>query len=175
MTTTTKTAPKIPATLQPHQVVAIRDSREQLPWNLSPLAMVEGSLQTGDYSFRGGEQLCRIERKRLDDLLACVGRERERFEREIERLLAFPARCLIIESDWPEIEAGEYRSKVSPKAVAGSILAWTSLGLPVMLAGNRQRAQDLAARFLFLTARRLWRNGRDLIAFTIGAEVEVEE
>ena len=68
----------IPADLRPEHVVAIIDTREQLPLDLSPLQSVAGSLTTGDYSVRGLESIIAIERKGLSDLLGCVGQERER-------------------------------------------------------------------------------------------------
>ena len=89
---------KLAAKLSPEQIVAIIDTREQLPLDLSPLASIRGTLQTGDYSVRGLENVVAIERKSLDDLLACCGRERDRFEKEIQRLVAYPVRALVIEA-----------------------------------------------------------------------------
>jgi ERCC4-type nuclease len=153
----------LPAELSPAQVVAIVDTREQAPFDLAPLQMVEGSLTTGDYSFRGGEDVCRIERKSIADLVQCCGRERERFEREVERLFAFPSKALVIEGSWDDIERGDWRAQVSPKAVAQSLLSWISRGLPVVLPGNRERAADFTARLLFLSARRQYRSARAMV------------
>ena len=71
----------IPAELKPEAVVAIVDSREQLPLDLSPLQMTVGTLKTGDYSVAGLTAYVALERKSESDFLACVGVERERFER----------------------------------------------------------------------------------------------
>ena len=60
-----------------------------------------------------------IERKGAD-LLQAIGAERERFEREIQRLLAFPVRAIVIEATWGELERGDWRSKVTPAAAMGS-------------------------------------------------------
>ena len=65
-----------PAELKPEMVTAIIDTREQLPVDLDPLQSVVRTLDLADYSWVGGEHICRIERKSLGDLLACVGRER---------------------------------------------------------------------------------------------------
>jgi ERCC4-type nuclease len=59
-------------TPKPDQITAIIDSREQLPLDLTPLAMVAGTLVTGDYSVRGLEKHVAIERKSLNDLLALL-------------------------------------------------------------------------------------------------------
>ncbi len=109
----------LPAELRPDQVVAIIDTREQLPLDLEPLAVEVGTLPTGDYSVKGLETVVAIERKSLTDLLGCIGQDRERFDREVMRLLAYPVRAIVIESTWQEVEAGQWRSKVTPAAAVG--------------------------------------------------------
>src|SRR5688572_20376527 len=104
---------KLPADIPPESIVAVADSREQTPWNLSPLQVVQGTLTTGDYSLAGLEHVVAIERKSLSDLLGCIGQDRERFDREVQRLLAYPCRALIVEASWADIEMGEWRSKVT--------------------------------------------------------------
>lgn len=90
---------KLPAALKPENVVALIDTREQLPLDLSPLRVQVGTLDTGDYVLLGCDHI-RIERKSLDDLLGCIGRDRERFDREVIRLLAYPVRVLLVEATW---------------------------------------------------------------------------
>ncbi len=67
----------IPTDLKPEHVVAVIDTREQLPLDLTPLRAVEGTLTTGDYSVVGLEHVVAIERKSLPDLLGCIGRARQ--------------------------------------------------------------------------------------------------
>ena len=139
--------------LQPEHVVALVDSREQLPLKLEPLAVEVTTLQTGDYSVAGLQDLVAVERKSLQDLVQCVGRERERFQRELDRLRAYPVRLLVVEAEWSQIERREYRGSVSPQSVIGSLLAWQSRGLPTMLVGDHERASLYVSRFLYLAAR----------------------
>jgi DNA excision repair protein ERCC-4 len=153
----------IPAELRPECVVAIVDTREQYPLDLSPLQTIGGTLATGDYSVQGLETIVAIERKSLQDLLACIGQERERFDREVMRLLAYPCRALVIEATWADLEAGDWRSKVSSAAALGSVLGWIAAGLPVILAGDHQRAGRYASRLLFTAARRRYREARALV------------
>lgn len=143
--------------LREQDITAIVDRREQRPLDLSPLKTIEGTLQTGDYSLLGLEHIVSCERKSLVDCIACCGRDRERFEREIERLLAFPVRLLVVETSWREIERGQWRSQLKPAHVTGSLLAWQSMGLPVLLSGTHQRAGRLVARLLFISARKRYR------------------
>ena len=152
---------KLPAKLDPSNVIAICDTREQIPLCLHPLKVELGTLQSGDYGLKGCDEI-RIEMKSLPDLLACCGVERERFEREVERLLAFRVRVLLIEANWQEIEQGQWRSKVSVESVIGSLLGWQAMGLSVHMAGNHERAGRHAARLLFTVARRRYAELRHL-------------
>jgi ERCC4-type nuclease len=148
---------------KPEHITAICDSREQLRLDLTPLKMVTGTLTTGDYSIAGLENIVAVERKSLADLIGCVGAERERFDREVQRLLAFPARMLVIESTWGAINLGGWRGKVTPASVTGSILGWVAAGLPTMLVGDHDEAGRAVARFLYIIARRRWRENRSLM------------
>ncbi|MCY2991306.1 MAG: hypothetical protein NTY19_26045 [Planctomycetota bacterium] len=159
----------IPAELRPESVVAIIDTREQCPLDLSPLQTITAALNTGDYSIVGLETVVSIERKSLTDLLGCIGQERERFDREVMRLLAYPVRALIIESTWQEIEAGDWRSKITSAAALGSLLGWIAAGLPVVMAGDHERAGRYVSRLLFTAARRRYREARALVGSVDGA------
>ncbi len=139
---------KLPAKLPASAITALIDTREQTPLILPELRTERATLATGDYSVRGMETIIAIERKSLPDLLGVCGRDRERFEREIMRLLAFPVRALVIEADWSDIERGEWRSQITPKAVGASLIAWQVRGLPVVMAGNHHRAAGLVASML---------------------------
>jgi len=154
---------RLPAELKPEAVTAIVDTREQRPLDLAPLATEAGTLTTGDYSVKGLEAIVAVERKSLGDLLSCIGTERERFEREVQRLLAYPVRALVVEATWPAIEAGGWRSKVTPAAAVGSLLGWVAAGLPVVMAGDHARAGRYVSRLLFTAARRRWREARGLV------------
>ncbi len=106
--------------------MAIIDTREQAPLDLSPLRSEAGTLATGDYSVKGLVDVVAIERKSLTDLLGCIGQDRERFDREVIRLLAYPTRAIIVEATWGQIEAGNWKSKVTPAAAIGSA-CWDGL------------------------------------------------
>ena len=148
--------------MKPDQVTAIVDTREQAPLDLSPLRSEPGTLATGDYSVKGLVNVIAIERKSLTDLLGCIGQERERFDREVIRLLAYPTRAIIVEATWGQIEAGNWKSKVTPAAAVGSLLGWIAQGVPVIMAKDHERAGRYVSRLLFTAARRRWREARRL-------------
>ena len=134
----------------------IVDSREQTPLRFANLPTTRGTLDAGDYSIVGLTHLVAVERKSLDDLLACIGRERERFKRELQRLRGYRFRMLVVEADAVTLEAGQWRSTLQPAHVLGSLAAWTAqYGLPVWLAGSHDGAGRFVERYLYQCARAL--------------------
>jgi ERCC4-type nuclease len=107
-------------------------------------------LPTGDYSILGMEDRVALERKTLADLYACVGGERKRFERELERLADFEYAAVIIEASLSNLLQGYEYSRVHPHSVIGSILAWSVKynRLPFFFADNRWRCRTIIYRLL---------------------------
>ena len=132
----------------------IIDSREQTPFTFVNMATESGTLDTGDYSIAGLTHLIAVERKSLPDLLACIGRDRDRFKRELQRLRAYPYRLLIVETNATQIEAGGWRGKLTPSHVLGSLSAWTAqYGLPIWLGGTHSECGRFVERYLYQSAR----------------------
>jgi DNA excision repair protein ERCC-4 len=154
----------IPAELPIETLTAIQDSREQNPLDLTPLRVEVGTLATGDYSIKGLEHVIAVERKSAEDMLGCIGRERERFDREIQRLLAYPTRAIVVEAGWQFFERGEWRGQVTTNAAIGSLLGWIAAGVPIVMAYDHERAGRFVSRMLFTAARRRWREARALVA-----------
>lgn len=82
------------------------------------------TLKTGDYSIVGHEDRIAIERKSMEDLFNCVGGDRKRFEKQLLRLneLEFPS--VVVEASWDQVLKGCPHSKLSPKSVHRSVIAW---------------------------------------------------
>ena len=77
--------------------VIVTDTREQTPLCFTHLRSERGTLDTGDYSVRGLEEVFAVERKSMADLVGSLTRERARFMREMHRLRGFQfARLLIV-------------------------------------------------------------------------------
>ena len=163
---------KLPAEPKPGDVTALIDSREQTPLDLAPLRVELATLATGDYSVRGLEQVVAIERKSAEDMLACIGRERERFDREIQRLLAYPVRAIVVEAGWQFWERGEWRGNVTPNAAIGSLLGWIAAGVPIVMAYDHARAGRFVSRILYTAVRRRWREARELVRNVEAATID---
>lgn len=148
-------------------MVAIIDTREQLGYTaeeLAPLQVVSGTLTTGDVTLRGLEQQVAFEIKHsIEDLLGCIGRGRERFGRQMQRMLAYPTRGVVCEFTWADLERGDWRGQITPAQATGSILGWMATGIPFLFAGNRDAAARAVARLLYIAARRRWREARALL------------
>lgn len=84
----------------------IRDTREQKGWHfpVSPpcLGTVVGTLKTGDYTLKGYEDQFVIERKgSIAEFVENV--VQQRFERELQRLEAFPHAFVVLEFTFDDI------------------------------------------------------------------------
>ena len=108
----------------------IIDTNEQLPYiflSIKPVpAVIYHKLETGDYSISGFENQITIERKSMSDLFKSTGNDRDRFEREFERMSLFPYAALVIEGDLSSIFLNPpYPSQMEPKSVYRTLLSWS--------------------------------------------------
>ena len=172
--------------LKYEDLVILIDSREQRPLEFfhpldarKKLRTEVFTLDTGDYSIKGlHKSEVAIERKSLDDLLNCVGKERDRFERELHRLLGFKSRAVVVEASWDIIMMGRdasnpampWRSKLVPSQVMGSIVGWQDLGVPFFFHPDREVLASWVRGMLWTRAKRC--NDR-LIEFYPGYHVGV--
>jgi len=127
------------------------DTREQLPFSFRgrECKLSFTTLPSGDYSLAHLKNLVCVERKSLADLMHCLGAERPRFFRELERLRGYEAAALVIESPLEDIQAGRYRSRITPQSVIQSIISiQVSYRLPICFARDRQAAEDFTFDFL---------------------------
>ena len=147
----------------------IIDSREQSPWAWEPSdATVEiAGLACGDYALASDTEMPKrrgqlrpvrfaIERKSLDDFLGTISAGWDRFQRELVRMEAFPARVVIVEGDFADCCFSQGAGCVSPPPhnhpalhpsfVARRIAELTMQGVSVLLAGNAEMASGMAYR-----------------------------
>ena len=129
------------------ELTVIVDTREQRPYSYP--GAIRGTLTTGDYSVAGFEDRVAVERKSFDDLFNTLGRGRDRFRRECERLSEFDYAAIVIESDVEAILAGHPISKMSPAAVLNTLFKWSiRFGIAVWFTGDRESGQAATYRIL---------------------------
>lgn len=133
----------------------IIDTREQTPLVFTRLPSRTGTLQSGDYSFAGAEELFAVERKSIADLVACcIGDNRDRFFRELHRLRGFHFKRLLVVGTVGEIERGEYRSQVKPTAVLATLAAIEArFDVPVVFAPSPEDAARKIESWAYWFAR----------------------
>ena len=169
-------------------LIILIDTREKNPLEFrnpadttKKLRCEKVTLDTGDYSIKGLEKCeVAVERKSLGDLLQCVGKERDRFERELHRLLAFSSRAVVVEASWDIIMMGRdaenparpWRSSLTPSQVMGSIVGWQDLGIPFFFHPDRDVLASWVRGLLWTRAKRC--NER-LIEFYPGYTIGQEE
>ena len=114
------------------------DSREKAPFSFIgiksdakhgnvPMVIptVGRTLRSGDYAIDGYDDLIAVERKSLEDCYQTLSHERERFERELDRLNFMQFAAVVIEASWVRILTDPPpHSKLSPKSVSRSIIAY---------------------------------------------------
>ena len=144
--------------------VIVIDTREQTPLAFARLQSVPGTLTTGDYSFRGCEELFAVERKTVPDLVACcVGESRERFFRELHRLRGYRFKRLLIVGTREQIAAGEYRSAIAPRAVLATLRAIEArFDVPVVFAADPPAAAKEIESWAYWFAREIVEAVNDL-------------
>ncbi len=144
--------------------VVICDTREQLPYSFAGLVadkkqgggpllvtVEREKLDAGDYSLLGFNDLVAVERKSAVDLFGTLGRGRERFERELERLAAMTIAAIVVEATWPEVlRSPPPRCRLPPKTVFRSVMAWQHRhpNIHWWFVGERRLGEITTIRFL---------------------------
>ena len=132
----------------------LTDTREQEPFpfageRYASDTVERAALTVGDYSLAGLADRVAVERKSLGDLVQCLGRERERFERELARGAALDAFAVVIEASFLDLARGQYRSKMQPHAACQSVAAFMGrYRVPFIFAGSRAAAEYACWSFL---------------------------
>ena len=133
----------------------IIDTREQQPYSFNGPVEV-GTLSTGDYSICGLENHIAVERKTIDDLIGCLTKDRDRFERELHKGRALDYFCLVIEGNLSDLANGRYRSKMLPKSAIQSLMAFSvRYRLPIFFCENRKYGARVTESLLLKYAREI--------------------
>ena len=121
---------------QGHRVLVV-------PWEFD-------TLTTGDYSIRGYESAVAVERKSHTDLISSLGKARDRFRREMERLAEMTYAAVVVECSLSDLvrKAPEW-SRMCPRSVVATMIAWSlDFTVPFWLADTRRQAEVLTFRYL---------------------------
>ncbi len=131
--------------------VIVIDTREQAPYafDAARAQSIRAALPAGDYSLAGLETVVAVERKSLDDLVATVIRGRDRFHRELKRLAAYDAACVVVEGGMDDVLARRYAGGAHPNAVLGAVVSIVvDFAVPVYFCSNRPIARTFVQEYL---------------------------
>jgi DNA excision repair protein ERCC-4 len=138
--------------------VFIIDTREQQPYAFGPaqITTVRRALAAGDYSVEGMEEIVAVERKTVEDFVKTVIRERERFDRELEKLAGYTAACVVVEGSLSDLLDANYRCGAHPNSVLGAAMSIiVDRSIPIYFCGDRQAARTFVEAYLLRCARKL--------------------
>ncbi len=109
-----------------------------------------GTLETGDFALAALPDAAVVERKAVGDLLACLGRERQRFERELQRSRYIGRLVVVCEGSLADLltEAHRRDGGMNSASILGSLAAWQRRFCPIFFAGNVQIAAEFTERYL---------------------------
>lgn len=154
------------------QLTVIIDTREQVNGEIvgyfdkHKVAHATRKLDTADYSAMLGDMTLEhevaVERKAsIDEIAGNFTADRERFEREFLRAKAEGLKVfLIIENcSWSDIFLHNYRSKLEPKSLIASLLAWqVRFNITICFCKPNETGQIIHG-ILYYAAREALKNG----------------
>jgi len=131
-------------------MIILCDTREQRPPPLPEGCSYErATLGEGDYTTTALRSLAIVERKTAPDLAGTLTSGRERFEREADRLRAFPFRCVVVEASAAKVSR---LGRIAPAALLGSLASFHARwGLPTIFL----ESPEAVGRYLVGVFRRL--------------------
>ena len=135
--------PSVDTLIKQFQIVI--DTREQTPYKFSN--SISRGLKYGDYtvSYNGKsyEDKIVIERKSaISELYSATGKERERWERELEKLKKVEIKMVLCEFSFLDIVNFPPPGILEASAVYGSIASWQVVyGVPFIFCQNRNNAR----------------------------------
>ena len=126
-------------------MIILTDTREQRPYSFRDYQTpIEAeALSCGDYSLKGFQDRIAVERKSLNDLIACLtGSDRTRFEKELARAGSYERFAVVVEASLQDVSFNRYRSAMEPHAVLQSVTAfYIRYGIPFLFCGDRGGAE----------------------------------
>ena len=147
--------------------VAVVDTREQNPLSFRRFkgwfAKIEyRALPLGDYSVKGMEETCVVERKDLADLIGSFTTNRTLFINRLRRMAQLPHSLLLVTSSLAEIKSEYPYRAASPNRITQSLIAvLTGLRLPFVCTDTHELGEEIVASYLYQTFLYDWldRNG----------------
>jgi len=125
----------------PEDFVLVQDTREQKRLFKTNSYIINKALKVGDFSIQGFETIVTIERKDKD-LHSSIGIDRERFEKELDRMKDYLWKGLLIQNTESEVYEEHEFSGLHPNSLYHSLAAIeTKYGLHIYYAKSNKAAR----------------------------------
>ncbi len=147
----------------------IIDTREQEGYSFSAPALRQ-KLDAGDYSIVGFESQVAVERKSLPDFIHTIIRQRQRFYRELEKLMTFSSACIVVEANFRDLIEGNFRSDVHANALIGAVASISAGFVPVYFCSDRQASCRFVEEYLTHFHRKITECNKQLTPIKSGDE-----
>ena len=151
------------------------DSRESLdphPWATyfsADVEIVRGTLETGDFALAALTEGVVVERKSTQDAYSSLGRDRERFTRELQRGRYVGRLVVVIEGNVADLlTLAHNQGGLSENAVIGTLAAFQRRYCPFFFAGSPRIAAEFTERLLRGQVREIERAAKALKLEAVG-------
>lgn len=137
--------------------VLLVDTREQNPLSFERFKgwfaeVKKSALPLGDYSIRGMEDICVVERKDLADLVRSFTEDRPVFVSRLRRMAALPQALLVITAPLSQVKSAYPYGRANPNQVTQSLIAMLAgLHLPFLCTETHELGEEIVASYLYQT------------------------
>ena len=146
-----------PKTMVP-AITMLVDTREHLPYEFQGLVRIAGTIRqtlpAGDYAIAEAPEIFCVERRRVEEfntIFSNPSDNRPRFLRELEPLLAFPHRFLVIEGTIQFNKAGGRLGQYHRNGMMDFLDGLTArYGIKIIYSDNREEAEERVANLAAL-------------------------
>ncbi|MBV9623675.1 MAG: ERCC4 domain-containing protein [Acidobacteria bacterium] len=149
------------------QATILVDSREQIPFSFSRFrgwfsAIDKKALRLGDYSVRGLEDCCVVERKDLNDLIQSFTVGRAQFLQRLRLMSSCRHRLLVITSSLSQVKSPYTHSGANPNRILQSLIAVLGgLGVPFITTETHELGEEVVASYLYQVHLYAWLEAND--------------
>ena len=141
-----------PKTMVPAITILV-DTHEHLPYEFQGLVRIAGTIRqtlpAGDYAIAEAPEIFCVERRRVEELNTIFSNpsdNRPRFLRELEPLIAFPNRFLVIEGTIQYSKGGGRLGQYHKNGMMDFLDALTArFGIKIIYSDSREEAEDRVA------------------------------
>jgi len=147
--------------------VLIVDTREQNPFSFARFrgwfsGIEHRALKVGDYSVKGLEKDCTVERKDLPDLINSFTSDRSVFVNRLRQMSNYPHRLLVITAAMSQIKSPYPHTSVSPNKITQSLIAvLAGLGVPFLCVDTHELGAEIVASYLYQVFLYHWLESND--------------